>query len=158
MAAVSDAWVMVKNGAFRQARWEPDWGPGNDAHGAPCRLPHPWIKILCRHSSVVISNNVPLNALPRAAIFASLSNTDNFLWYHWSDNWQLIKELHLRAKYRACAAQWQWQNNCSIVDETSSHSWEKLKFELSASAFIPSGDKKFILRDHGAPPLPRGPG
>jgi len=27
-----------------QARWEPDWGPGNDAHGAACRLPHPWIK------------------------------------------------------------------------------------------------------------------
>ena len=26
------------------ARWEPDWGPGNNAHGAPCRLPHPWIK------------------------------------------------------------------------------------------------------------------
>jgi len=28
---------------------------------------------------------------------------------------------------------------------------KKLTFELSASAFIPSGDKKFILRDHGAP-------
>ena len=56
---------------------------GNDAHGAPCRLPHPWIKnpLSSLVSGLVISNysNVPLNVLPRAAIFASLSNTDNFL-------------------------------------------------------------------------------
>jgi len=50
------------------------------------------------------------------------------------------------------------KNPLSSLVSGHSHSSEKLKFELSASALILSGDKKFILRDHRAPPLPRGPG